>query len=257
MRTLELTRSGVLGTVAVFLVAALCIRLGFWQLERRADRLERNQVVASRIDAEPVTLPTMPPDTSGLAFRRAVVQGRADPGGTFVLAGRSLRGMPGVHVFTPVRLDRSAVLVNRGWLPAPDAASVDAASLRIDGPVTVAGILLPFPDVDLEGERAGFRATWFRLDGDAIRGQYGYDVAPLYLQATAVMGTPEAPADAPLPLDPPALGAGPHLAYAVQWFSFAAVFLLGWAALLMRSRSRPAGPDHRNGHPRPGPVDRP
>lgn len=249
MRTLELTRQGILGTVAVLVVAGVCIRLGIWQLDRRAERQARNAVIAERMDAPPVTLERAPMDTAGLAYRRARLSGAVDDDRAIVLAGRSRNGAPGVHVLSPVRLGASAVLVNRGWLPAPDAATVDLDPVRIEGAVRVEGVLVPFPDVDLDTEPDGFQTRWFRVDGRAIRSQYPYSVAPLYLVATsrpAPVGTgtssgagadsARTPGDAagPAPLEPPTVEPGPHLSYAIQWFSFAAIFLIGWIVLLVR-----------------------
>lgn len=246
MRPLELTRSGIVGTVAVFVVAMVCVRLGLWQLDRRSQRLERNAAVAERLAAPSVALEGLPVDTTGLTHRRATVEGVVDEDRTLILAGRSHAGQPGVHVYSPVRLGDGAVLVNRGWLPAPDAATVDLAPIRRRDEARYGGVLLPFPEVSVEREKAPeFRSTWFRLDGDAIRAQSPYPVAPLYLQATEGPDTDDA--TGPLRLSPPTLDAGPHLSYAIQWFSFAAIFLIGWAALLLNRKS--AGP------PSPGTTD--
>jgi surfeit locus 1 family protein len=35
---------------------------------------------------------------------------------------------------------------------------------------------------------------------------------------------------------PPALGHGPHLSYAIQWFSFALIVVVGTAGLLWKQR---------------------
>jgi surfeit locus 1 family protein len=270
MRPLDLTRRGVLGTVAVLLVAGACIRLGFWQLERMEERRTRNAAVAERLEADRVALTRTPRDTAGLAYRRATVTGAIDDPRALILAGRSRNGAPGVHVLSPVRIGAGAVLVNRGWLPSPDAATADLDAVRLHGTVRAEGVLLPFPDVEREHDPEGFQATWFRFDGDAIRAQYPYPVAPLYLAATAVhaSGPPAGTADssagsgepaaggaregaaiAPAPLDPPSLDPGPHLSYAVQWFGFAAVFLVGWLVLLVRGAGRATGSDGAGGEP--------
>src|SRR5690606_37496818 len=43
----------------------------------------------------------------------------------------------------------------------------------------------------------------------------------------------------PARLGPPVLDEGPHLGYALQWFAFALVGIIGWFALVIRSRSAP------------------
>ncbi|HSH46243.1 MAG TPA: SURF1 family protein, partial [Longimicrobiales bacterium] len=178
---LEITRSGLFATIGVLLVAAVCVRLGIWQLDRREQRLTQNAAVAQRMAESPLSLHGAPRDTTGLTFRLASVTGRYDNERSVVLAGRSRDGAPGVHVLTPLRVGDGAILVNRGWLPSNDAATVDLGAVAVPGPVDAAGMLVPFPDVDVDVERDGFRTTWFRLDADALRSQFPYPVAALYL----------------------------------------------------------------------------
>ncbi len=262
MRSLEITRSGVFGTLGVFVVAAICVRLGIWQLHRREGRLAHNAVVSARMAGDPVTLSRAIRDTAGLTFRRAILEGEYDDDRSLVLAGRSHDEMPGVHIYSPLRVAGGAVLVNRGWAPAADAATVDLHDFRVEGPVRLEGILLPFPDIQVDVPPEGFRTRWFRLAGDAIRRQYPYPVAPLYLLATSPLpagsgggaaagsGPGALPASAarpslPIRAEPPELGQGPHLSYAIQWFSFATIFVVGWLVLLLRRRE-----DHEPGGPR-------
>lgn len=243
MKAVEITPSGLLASVAVLLIAAVCVRLGFWQLDRRDQRVARNAAVAERLDDPRVALTTPPLDTLGLTHRPATIHGSYDGARTLVLGGRSHAGSPGVHVYAPLRLGDGAILVNRGWLPSLDAASVDLSLVDVDTAVTVTGVLIPLPEtgaaVPAEG---GFVSTWFRLDADAVRAQYPYPVSPLYLQAEAADEEAARLArsgfgDGPVPLPPPSLDAGPHLSYALQWFSFAAIAVVGWGALVM-SRER-------------------
>jgi cytochrome oxidase assembly protein ShyY1 len=53
------------------------------------------------------------------------------------------------------------------------------------------------------------------------------------------------PAGFPNPLPPLDLSEGPHLSYAIQWFGFSTVALVGWAVLLRR----------RSGHGRHHPSE--
>lgn len=245
MRPVELTRSGILASLAVLIVVAVCVRLGFWQLDRREQRLALNAAVAERMEAAPLVLDAAPRDTTGLSYRRVLVGGVLDGDRAVVLAGRSHGGAPGAHVLAPLRLGPAALLVNRGWLPAPDAASVDLEALALEGEVRFEGVLLPFPDVDLDRADTGtFKRTWYRFDEEAIRAQYPYPVSSVYLLATSSDSGDGADSAGrlPVPLDPPSLDPGPHLSYAVQWFGFAAIFLIGWLALLVRREPGAAAP---------------
>lgn len=259
MRPLELTRRGVVGTALVLLAASGCVYLGLWQLDRRAQRLERNRIMAERMAGESVRLVSAPADTAGLAYRRAVVEGIVDDDRAIILAGRSLNGAPGVHVLSPFRVGTGAVLVDRGWLPAPDGATVDLGPVRRDGAFRAEGVLVPFPDVDLNTQPDGFQTRWFRVDGAAIRSQYPYPVSPLYLIATSrpvPLGAGaglEAETNDPMPLDPPVLDAGPHLSYAIQWFSFAAIAIIGWTVMVVQQRRERAGAPG-TGPPTDGPA---
>lgn len=244
MRPIEITRGGIAGTLAVFVVATVCIWLGVWQLDRREQRLERNAAIAERLADPTVDLTSAPMDTAGLTDRRAVVTGLYDNARSFVLGGRSLAGSPGVHVFSPLRIGGGAVLVNRGWFPSLDAATADLEALAVDSAVTASGVLTALPETGTAEPGGPFRSRWFRLDADAVRAQYPYPVSPLYLQLVSTeddaLRAAMSPAiRRPVPLPPPALDAGPHLSYAFQWFGFAAIFVIGWAALVMRRGRRP------------------
>lgn len=239
------TSRGILGTVLAFAVALICVRLGFWQLSRRAERAERNDRLEARLLEDPVPLDGAPRDSVGLLYRRVTVAGTFDSRLSIVLPGRALRGTPGVHVVTPLVFPGgAAVLVNRGWLPSPDAATVDLSDLPDAGEVVIDGLALPFPgtehrraasrpgsDVDIVRPDT-FRRVWYVPDESALRAQFPYDLGAVLIQALPSENAPEFPErlEAP-PLDP-----GPHLGYAVQWFSFAAIALAGWFLVLMKSR---------------------
>jgi surfeit locus 1 family protein len=230
MPSLRITRAGLLGSLVVLIVAATCVRLGFWQLHRLAERRARNAVVAARLATPPATLASVGQDTAGLAFRHAAARGRYDNDHSIVWAGRSFQGDPGVYVLTPLLLaDGGALLVNRGWLPSPDAATVDLAPYRVDSLVSVTGILVPFPPAS-SGADTLRRRVRYHIDHTGVAASLPYPVEPLLLQLT-----PGADARArPRPLPPPALDEGPHFSYAVQWFSFALIGIVGWLALLLR-----------------------
>jgi surfeit locus 1 family protein len=241
LKPLSITRAGIAGSVGVLMVAAVCMRLGFWQLDRLDQRRGLNAAVAARVDLPPIAVTSPPSDTAGLPYRPVHVEGEYEAARTIVLAGRSHRGVPGVHLLTPLHLASGAgtVLVNRGWVPSPDAATVELAEFPPEpGRVRVNGLAMPYTGGEDRvarravgaGDVGGFRHVWYRLDRPGIASQFPYPLLELYVQALPA----EASGGLPLRLPPPALDEGSHLSYAVQWFSFAGVFLIGWLILLLR-----------------------
>ncbi len=239
-------RATLLGTVGVLLIAAVCIRLGFWQLDRLDQKRSRNAALAARMAEPPVSLSASLADSSGLIYRRAAAEGFFDNARSIILPGRSHRGAPGVLVLTPLRLSgTTALLVQRGWMPSADGVSIDMEPLRVDSAVHVRGLVLPFLGAENTiAARASrdvpadsFRRVWYAIDADALRAQFPYALLPLRLQV--LPDSARAAGDTiPVAQGAPTLDEGPHLGYAIQWFSFALIFLVGWAALLRSRRGR-------------------
>jgi surfeit locus 1 family protein len=179
--------------------------------------------------------------------RRMVVTGKYDPAGDIVLRGRSSDGNPGVHLVTPLLVPHvpQALLVNRGWVPSPDAATVDTRPYAEPGTRTVVGLLMEVPRNTRAGGQpaetrvAGKRVTtWRRLDLDVLRRGSPRPILPLYLQQLPDSGA-AATARPPVRVPPAELDNGPHLSYAVQWFSFAAIGIIGLVIVFVRNRRRP------------------
>jgi surfeit locus 1 family protein len=206
-------RDVTLGVLAI-LVATVCVLLGRWQLNRLAQRRARNSVLAARLALPP--LPVRRDVTADSARqRRVVTHGVYDFSAERTWPGRSFQGTPGVALITPLHLaDGSVVLVDRGWAPSPDAFHVDHALYREPDTATVTGIALIPP-----------------------RGRGDVDVAG-FLPFVIQLETPEPPPDRGLPRrwPLPAFDDGPHLSYAIQWFSFALIALVGTAVLIRKGR---------------------
>lgn len=220
------------------LVAAGCIRLGFWQLSRLGERRARNALVQARL-AEPVaSLPTLAPDGTS-RLRRARVSGSPDFDHEIILAARSYQGSPGVYLFTPVRVPGSdtAMLVNRGWIYAPDGVSVDLRGWR-ETTTSFVGYaeLLPIGRGTPDGVLKSKERIARELDYPTVSSLLPYPVSPVYLVATAP-DTTKPVAQRVLRLSPPPLDEGPHLSYAIQWFAFAAIALIGGTVVAFRGRT--------------------
>jgi surfeit locus 1 family protein len=203
----------------LLLIAAGFARLGVWQLSRLHQRRAANVLIAAARAAAPVRLPPVPADVGGLAGRRIVARGRYDHAHEIVIRGDVLQGVPGVRIVTPLVLGDSgpAVLVARGFFPAPDAVTVDLRGSEEPGEQTVRGLGEPVPAGPGEPIEHAGRSTWRRLDLDALRRRLPYPVLAVYIKQSPDSTLPRFPRrEEPSPIDD-----GPHLGYAVQWFLFA------------------------------------
>lgn len=223
---------------AVIVVAAVvavgCVALGFWQLDRLAERRDLNARIRARGLEPPVTIEGA--DTAAGAYRPAIAEGTYDVAHEVLVYGRSLDGEAGHHVVTPLVLGSGdAVLVVRGWVPFATQSAPVAGAAPPAGDVRVRGALVPDEgDGSTAPDANGIVRS---LDVAGIASTVSSDVFPLPLQLT--QQTPPQPGALPAPVPLPELSEGPHLSYAIQWFSFAAVAVAGAAILLRRDRRAP------------------
>lgn len=237
--------------VVALVVAATCIRLGVWQLDRLDQRRALNDRVRAGLAAEPAPLEDLDgvPDE---AYRRVAVTGAYDPEHEVLLYGRALDGRPGHHVLTPLvygteqaGVGGAAVLVDRGWVPAELDTPPVAPAAPPEGEVTVTGFLVPAEggeDLVIGRDPSGRVLTVRHADPAALDGEVPYDLWPLALQLQGQ--SPPQPVDLPAVVPSPELGEGPHRSYAVQWFIFATIALVGYVVLVrreVRDRARAAG----------------
>ncbi len=209
--------------------AAVCVRLGIWQLDRLEQRRAHNSLIQSQREMPPVDLNSDRVDDA-FRFRRASATGVFDFERQLVVVARSQNGVPGVNIITPLLIgEREAVLVERGWAPSPDARTVDLALLQEPEAATVNGVLIA------NEEGSAPRSEWplyVRHANPAdMQSVYPYRLVPLVLRRI------EQPPSAELrPVRVPELSNGPHLSYAIQWFSFATIAIVGSLAFLRSSR---------------------
>lgn len=218
--------------VVALIVAAVCVRLGFWQLGRLHGRQQVNAMLAARAAQPPVTLPGG--DPSALAYARVAATGAYDPDHEVVLGQRSLDGIAGNHVLTPLVLDDgTAVLVDRGWVPLDvDTPPVPGAAAAPGGTVHVEGLALP-PDAISDPPPSPAPSITTRID-------LGIADLPYRLLPVYVLLAGQDPAQAtPVPATPPTLDEGSHRSYAFQWFAFATIAIGGCVVLLARERRGP------------------
>jgi surfeit locus 1 family protein len=238
------TKLNVFVVIAI-VAAVVCVRLGIWQLHRLDERKARNAVVASHLNAPPIDAREIPRDTTEARFRRVRVTGIPDFEHELIHASRTRRGSPGVNLFTPVRIPGSdtAILVNRGWVYSPDGSTIDLVRWREHDPSFV-GYAVEFPPTG----GAAFRdrpSIIARLSYDVVSKAVPYPVSPTYVIALAEGNDTTSAANRIARLPGPALDDGPHFSYAIQWFGFATVALVGAAIVVKQSRGNASkAPDH-------------
>jgi surfeit locus 1 family protein len=219
-------------------VAAVCVRLGFWQLDRLHQRRARNAAVAAARQLAPLDL-GRGVGLDAARDRRLHGGGRYDYAHQLVWHGRSYEGIPGVDLLTPLRLaDGGVVLVDRGWVPSPDAYHVDQSAYREADSAEVWGLAL---------------VASARSDANPAKlaAALPYPSLPFLLQELPPAAlTPRAGMTStqahPLPLGlrrwpAPELSDGPHLFYAIQWFCFALIIGVGSVALVRQRARETAG----------------
>ncbi len=219
--------------VFAVVAAAIFVRLGFWQLHRLHERRAYNALVISRLDSAEVDASALPRDTALARFRRVRVTGTPDYDHELLWAARSYRGSPGVNFLTPIRIPGrdTAVLVDRGWVYAPDGATVDESKWH-ERDTTFVGFAEPLPSTGGAAYSTRPR-TLARLSVDVVRKAVPYPVAPVYV---VELGDSVIAPDRIARLTVPPLDEGPHMSYAIQWFSFAAIAIGGAGVVVMQKR---------------------
>jgi cytochrome oxidase assembly protein ShyY1 len=228
--------------LVVFLAgAAVCARLGIWQLDRaEVGREQRDRGVAAEQSPAPLA-DVLAPQTSftgDLVGRHVTVTGAYEADGQLLVADRALEDRTGSIVLTPLRVvggsgDGAVLPVARGWVASPDDAPAPPA-----GEVTLTGYLQA-------SEAAG------ALDVDAGTAE-GISTAqlvnvwggPIWSGYLVLDDSSAGPDDAVERLPAPQAGGGEgldlrNLGYALQWWIFG-LFAVGlWIRMV---RDEAAGP---------------
>ncbi|HET9426078.1 MAG TPA: SURF1 family protein [Gemmatimonadaceae bacterium] len=217
--------------------AIICVRLGLWQLDRRELRRASNATISARGGLPTLPVTELSGDTSQTRFRRVVVAGVPDFEHEILLTHRGNDGAPGLDIITPIRIpgQDSAVLVNRGWVYSPDGMTTDLARWR-EPAATFTGYVDSFERSTATDSVRGRAIRW--MDYRAIARTFPYPIRDYYVVALADSApVTEQASTTPriVRLQPPKLGEGPHLSYALQWFAFATIALVGASIVAARS----------------------
>ncbi len=221
---------GILGFTVAF--AVVCVGLGQWQFDRRAQAQAAIAILDANYDQPPVdlsTLITVPTEyDSSEKWRTVRVTGEYQASDIIYARTRSGPGGIGFEQLAPLQTSNGTVFViNRGWVPANGDNSAPAETPVVpSGPVTATVRLTP-GEQQIAGRNApdGQIATIHletigeRINAEVYRGWYGRLATESPMTAAGAQW------------QKPTLDEGPHLSYALQWYVFALMgfFGYGWA----------------------------
>lgn len=221
-------------------------RLGIWQLDRLEKRRAFNTRVQAQID-EPVlqlTNNALAENLSSMEYRQVTVTGEYDFTNQVALRNQVWENQWGVHLLTPLHIPGSEqwILVDRGWISGADfeAGVADGRWSQFDEPgvVTVQGVIrLPqtkpdFGRISDPTPTAGQRLTaWNFANIPLISKQIPFPLLPVYIQQAPSEQWTSLPYRSQPELE---LTEGSHQGYAIQWFSFAGILLLGYPFFVFR-----------------------
>jgi surfeit locus 1 family protein len=236
------SRQWIVATLLVLAGGALCVRLGIWQLDRLEQRRAFNAHVEAMWAAEPLILEGQPAeDLTTMEYRAVTVSGTYDLENQVALRNRYFRNEYGYHLLTPLILDDgSAVLVDRGWIPADgNDTPVDWRKYDQPGPVILEGqIRLGQAKPDLGGVPDATLAPgqtrldfWNIVNLERIREQVPYPLLDVFVQPDVDLQDVEPP----IPYQPEIeLTEGSHQGYAIQWFTYATILVTGYPFYVRR-----------------------
>jgi surfeit locus 1 family protein len=211
-------------------LVALFVALGFWQLDRAAEK--RALAAAFTADSPPRAV------TSGLVpapFEHLAARGRYLAERQFLIDNIVQDGRLGYYVITPLELASGGplLLVNRGWVARSGEV---LPAVRVSGETrSVTGRAGRLPRVGLRPGEAFVDDAWPRLatfpTPAEIASALGRDLLPFVLLAD-----PDPDAGMLRHWAPEGIGPGRHLAYAFQWFALAATVVAVFVVLHLRRR---------------------
>ncbi len=239
----------IVSHVLILVVSVVFVRLGVWQLDRLSQVREENARLEARLAEPPLAFGRLADLGAGdaavddLEYRRIEVTGVYRTDEEVLQRSRAHRGQNGFHVLTPLQVDDDlSVLVRRGWVPFELDTPPVAEATPPAGTVRVTGYL------ERSEEQPGFGQTdppdgvlprVFRSDVGRIGAQVDTPLFPMVLHLESQ--SPAQPDRLPVPAERPDLDEANHLSYALQWFSFALIALVGYAAVLRKRTREHAG----------------
>ncbi|TRY18950.1 SURF1 family protein [Tessaracoccus rhinocerotis] len=219
--------------LAVFLslVAFACVKLGEWQLDRLEQRREGNSAVVANEGLAPVPYREVmgSPIADDEQWQRVELTG-SYTGEQYQVRYRNYDDSAGIEVAAVFEtLEGDSVLVDRGFI-ARQAGQPDTEVLP--EPPTGEVAVMGYVHRDEQGDETAVVPHDFKvrlINSEAIGASLGRVLLPGYV----ILATSDpANGEALVPMEPPTLDEGNHFSYALQWFAFGGIALIGIGVLI-------------------------
>jgi surfeit locus 1 family protein len=239
---------GVSFGVFTFLMVAVFVGLGLWQLQRRTEKHALIAALSERLTAMPEPLPlpsrwsTLTPASDEFHRVRFSAAYERAPDAMVYSSGSSVRedvSGPGTWAFLPARSSSGeSVVVNAGFVQntLQDRSFQDraVAPLLKNAPAMLTGyIRFPEPAGLLTPAENIVKRLWFARDHLAMARTLGWgEVAPFYIDLEQPAPENGIPKPGPLAVHLK----DDHLQYAITWFTLAGAVMIAFAVWLRAQR---------------------
>jgi surfeit locus 1 family protein len=238
-------------TLILLVGIGLAIRLGFWQLDRNAQRqafISHVQAVQAMpvLDLNQRPLPT---NLDTMEYRQVTAIGEYDFSHQVALRNQVRSRMsgtdPGIALVTPLLMpDGQAVLVERGWIPLEYTTPASWRQFDEPGTVSLEGIIrlsmekgeigsaLLDPTLSPGEIRLDF---WNFVNLARLQEQFSYPILNVYIQQAPGTNLETLPYRL---MEPPDLDPGDHIGFALQWFFYAGLLFFGYPIWLKKQKTK-------------------
>ncbi|MGW7005662.1 SURF1 family cytochrome oxidase biogenesis protein [Streptomyces sp. NPDC054933] len=248
-----LSRQWVILTLVCLVLMPTMVELGLWQMHRHESQAAQNSAIARSLAAPVVPVEKLTAPGAEVAsqdnFHSVTAKGHYDPAHQVVVRHRTSSdgSTIGYYLVTPlVMSDGRAVLINRGWIPAPqygDGVSFPPVPATPSGEVTVTGRIRPDETTASTSirDKSGLPARQIMLiNSSKLTQSVSEPLLGGYIELTGTSPKPSGDqpelVPAPTPGDSGGWYSPPHLAYAWQWWLFVVMVPVGWVILVRRER---------------------
>ncbi len=233
--------SWVLLHVTVVAPIVLMINLGLWQFGRYHERLDFNEIVSARIEAQPqdlnellLEIETSTKSANEAEWLNVFTSGEYLDQQTVNAVNRSQGGFSGVDPLTPMRIagGNHLVLINRGFIAQSaqnqESAPAPVGTVEILGRVRVSEVR---KTGGLSDPADGVLKEVINIDLNRLAQQIQDHNTEIFIEVLK-----SNPADSMLlvPIADPILSSGSHLSYTAQWFIFSVFVAAGWVVVVRR-----------------------